>query len=162
VTSTSIPSLSLLADARDDWVPAVVMGVGLMLLGGWFMRLHWQAWRRHAVDSTLDDAERSYYHRQFRRRMQASGIILVIGIMVPVGDSLIPWRKQDASVATLYWLFVLALTCWVLLLAMGDMLSTRTHSRAALSRLHRKQRELHAEAERLRSSARRPGNGQSN
>ncbi|MFV0444813.1 MAG: hypothetical protein ACK5Q5_14670 [Planctomycetaceae bacterium] len=151
----------LLADVRDNWVPAAVMGTGLVLLGGWFMKLHLQTWRRYAADPTIDDAEREHYRRQFRRRMQASGIILVIGLMVPIGDSLIPWRKQDASVATLYWLFVLGLTCWVLLLAMGDLVSTRAHSRASLSRLQRKQRELQEEADRLRQAARKTGNGTS-
>jgi hypothetical protein len=141
----------LLADVRDDWLPAAAMGAGLVLLGGWFMTLHLKAWRLHAVDAGLDDRERQFYHRQFRRRMQASGIILVIGLMLPIGDSLIPWRRGDASVATLYWLFVLALTCWVLLLAMGDLLANRAHSRVSLSRLRSKQRELQAEADRLRS-----------
>ena len=148
------PSSILAADARDNWVPAAVMGAGLALLGAWFLRLHWQAWRGHQADAALDDADRSFYRRQFRRRMQASGIILVIGVMLPIGDSLIPWRREDASVATLYWLLVLGLTCWVLLLAMGDLLSTRAQSRAALSRLQRRQRELQEEADRLRAAAR--------
>lgn len=151
----------LLAAVRDDWVPATVMGLGLALLGGWFMKLHLQSWRRHSADPSLEDPEREFYRRQFRRRMQASGIILVIGIMLPVGDSLIPWRKQDASVAALYWLLVLALTCWVLLLAMGDLLATRAQSRASLSRLQRKQRELQAEADRLRAAARSKSGGES-
>lgn len=140
------------ADLRDDWLPAVAMGLSLVLLGGWFLSLHWQAWRRHAVDSSLSDSERDYFRRQFRRRMQASGIILVIGLMLPIGDSLIPWRKGDVSVATLYWLLVLALTCWVVLLAMGDLVSSRAHSRVTLSRLRSKQRELQAEADRLRAT----------
>ena len=148
-----------LAAVRDDWLPAAVMGVGLILLGVWFMQLHLRAWRRHAADDSLDDAERTFYRRQFRRRMQASGIIALIGVMVPVGDSIIPWRADDVSVATLYWLFVLALTCWVLLLAMGDLVATRAHSRASLSRLQRKQRELQAEADRLRSQMRRTSGG---
>lgn len=148
---------ALLAAVRNDWLPAAVMGSGLVLLGGWFMRLHLTAWRRHSLDASLEAAELEFFRRQFRRRMQASGIILVIGVMLPIGDSLIPWRRQDASVATLYWLLVLALTCWVLLLAMGDLLSTRSQSRAALSRLQRKQRELQEEADRLRAAARRPG-----
>ena len=147
------------AAAADDWVPSTVMGAGLVLLGGWFLSLHLRTWRKHKQDETLDEADRRFYFRQFRRRMQASGIILVIGVMVPVGDLLIPWGKEDASVATLYWLFVLALTCWVLLLAMGDLFSTRAHSRAALSRLRSKQRKLQAEADRLRAAHRDPGNG---
>lgn len=157
-----LSALPLLAAAQDDWVPSVVMGLGLVLLGGWFMSLHLRTWQRIRQELGADDPDRAFHHRQFRRRMQASGVILIIGVMVPVGDLLIPWRKQDASVATLYWLLVLGLTCWVLLLAMGDLFATRAHSRAALSRLQRKQRELQAEADRLRATHRRPGNGQAN
>lgn len=145
-------SSMLLADVRDDWLPAVAMGGVLILLGGWFMTLHLKSWRQQSADASLDASDLAFHRRQFRRRMQASGIIVVVGVMLPVGDSLIPWRKDDASVAALYWLLVLGLTCWVLLLAMGDLVSTRAHTRAALSRLQRKQRELQAEADRLRAA----------
>lgn len=158
----NLPHAIFAAAARkDDWLPAAVMGGGLVLLGAWFMKLHLQSWRRHSADPALDDTDRRHYRRQFRRRMQASGIILVIGIMLPLGDSIIPWDKEDVSIITLYWLFVLGLTCWVLLLAMGDLFSTRTQSRAALSRLQSKQRELQAEADRLRAATRKDGNGHS-
>jgi hypothetical protein len=145
---------AVLAAIRDDFLPALLMGGGLVLLGGWFIKLHLSAWRRHAADASLAPDEREHYRRQFRRRMQASGIILVIGLMLPIGDSLIPWRRGDASIATLYWLFVLALTCWVLLLAIGDLVSSRSQARVSLSRLRGRQRELQAEADRLRAEHR--------
>jgi signal transduction histidine kinase len=154
-----VPALAtirlVLAAARDEWLPAVVVGGFLVLLGGWFLKLHVSTWRRHLADSTLDANERAYLRRQFLRRMQASGLIVLIGILLPVGDQLLrPERGISALGATLYWLTVLGLTCWVLLLAMADMVSTRAHSRAALSRIQQKQRELQAEADRLRAVSR--------
>jgi hypothetical protein len=147
------PGFALLLAANNDWVPAAVVGVLLVLLGGWFMSQHWRSWRDYSRDKTLEPSEREYYRRQFRRRMQASGTLLIIGVLVPVGDW-IPWDRDDASLFTLYWLFVLGLTCWVLLLAMADLAATRAHSRVAFSRLASKQRALEAEADRLRSLAR--------
>lgn len=147
--------VELAVERRPEWIPATVMGVGLILLGGWFMSQHWRTWCEVCRDASVDTAEREYYRRQFRRRMQASGIILIIGLLVPIGDWVIPWRpRQDASLITLYWLFVLALTCWVLLLAMGDFASTRAHSSKSLFRLQQKQQELQAEADRLRAASR--------
>lgn len=144
------------AAPQDEWLPATVVGVGLVLFGGWLMSSHWKSWREHAHDDSLDDADRRYYRNQFRRRVQASGIILLLGFLIPIGDRIIPLNRDDASVATLYWLVVLALTCWVLLLAMLDLVATRAHSRLALSHLRRlreKQRELQAEADRLRTAS---------
>lgn len=144
------------AAVADEWIPATLVGVVLILFGGWLIRSHWKSWRSHAADPSLDETELSYYRRQFRRRIQASGIILLLGILIPIGDRLIPMNRRDASVATLYWLAILLLTLWVLFLAMGDLVVTRAHSRLAMSRLRHlkeKQRELQAEADRLRALA---------
>ena len=66
----SAPLLAeLVAERRPDWIPATVMGVGLILLGGWFMSQHWRTWRDVCCDASVDHAEREYYRRQFRRRM---------------------------------------------------------------------------------------------
>lgn len=143
---------ALLQAVNGDWLPAAIMGAFLVLLGGWFMSQHWRSWRDQSRDASLEPSEREYFRRQFRRRMQASGQMLVIGILVPVGDW-ISWDRDDASLFAVYWLAVLALTCWVLLLAVADLAATRAHSRVALSRLASKQRALEAEADRLRGLA---------
>lgn len=159
---SATPRLLLLAARQDEWVPAATVGGGLILLGLWLITSHWRSWQAHAIDESLDESELRYYRHQFRRRIQASGIILLLGFLVPIGDFVIPWKANDASLAALYWLMVLALTCWMLLLAMGDLVATRAHSRRTLSRLRdlkQKQRELQAEADRLRAAAAGRTNG---
>jgi hypothetical protein len=149
----------LLGDRRPDWVPAAAVGAGLVLLGSWFISLHVRTYRRQRTGESEDAAESAYYRRQFRRRMQASGLILVIGLLLPIGDSVIRWPAGYGGMIAwaLYWLFVLGLTGWVMLLAVGDLAATRTHAQTAFNRLQQKQRALQAEADRLRGSARPSG-----
>jgi hypothetical protein len=81
-------------------------------------------------------------------------LLLLMGIMIPLGDWLMVQRRNPQWIA-LFWISVLALVIWMTLLAAVDWLSTRMHvraTRAALGTLARKQRELEAEIERLRSN----------
>ena len=152
--------LLLLANRTGEWMPATFVGIVLVLFGAWLIRSHWRSWRSHTNDPALEPSELDYYRRQFRRRIQASGIILLLGVMIPVGDRMVPLNTRDASVATAYWLVVLVMTLWVLLLAMGDLVVTRAHSRLTMSRLRNlkeRQQELQAEVERLRAQAGRRG-----
>lgn len=152
----------LLGERQPDWVPAAAVGAGLVLLGGWFIGLHLRTYRRERSRESADAAERAYYQRQFRRRMQASGLIMVIGVLLPIGDSVIPWPAGQGGLIAwaMYWLFVLGLTGWVMLLAVGDLAATRTHAQTAFNRLQQKQRALQAEADRLRGLARPSGSSE--
>jgi hypothetical protein len=147
-------------DRSSPW-PALVFGALLVLAAGAMLASHVRTWRRRRNDPELEEGERQHYERQFRRRMQASGIVAIIGVMLPLGDpseqALIPWRAHPAWLSV-YWIIVLGLAMWVMLLAAGDLLATRVHSQVALSRLRQKQRELEREAARLRG---RPSNGAS-
>jgi hypothetical protein len=144
---------------------SLAMGVALILLGAWLIRWHRAAWRQHRVQEAGqaeacqnmgDGRERRYYRLQFRRRIQISTLLILLGILIPLGDWLMVQRRNPPGNAlgiTILWMTVLALALWIMLLAALDWLSTRMHvraTRAALSGLARKQRELEAEAERLR------------
>jgi cell division protein FtsB len=78
-------------------------------------------------------------------------------VLLPLGDAVISWRQHPGWFAV-YWMVVLGLAAWVMALALGDLLATRAHSRAALARLRQQQRELEREAAQLRARA---GNGAS-
>lgn len=122
------------------------------------MRAHALAWRSQQSDSSLDDLDRKFFRVRCRRRLQTSGILVVLGILIAVGDLPFVWQLGP-RVSTLVWCVVLLLTVWAVFLALGDMTSTRAHSRAALARVRRKQRDLNAELTRLqakRSNGRPP------
>lgn len=145
----------LLAGQKDQvgmqlWLPGLIVGI-LLVIGALLMLIsHVRTWQSRRSDPDVEERDRAFWYRQYVRRMQASGLMLLIGILIPLGDSLIPWRKAPALFA-IYWLFVLALACWVILLAVSDLVATRAHSQVALGRIQRQQRELEQEAARLRS-----------
>jgi hypothetical protein len=138
-----------------SWL-ALGVGAGLVAVGLLFMRWHVQEWRQEKNDPALDPHDRDHYYARYRRRMQTSGMITVLGILIPLWDWLgelmlpIPW--------TIMGFVVFGLIGWIILMAFGDMLSTRSHSHAALSKVRQKQRELERQVAELKN---RGGNGHS-
>jgi len=127
-----------------------------MVTGLGLMAAHVHAWRRQRQDPSLDEFDRDHYRARYRRRLQTSGLIALLGLLIPLGDAPFLWR-QGVRISTIFWLAILLLTAWIVLLALGDIASTRAHARVALSRIRRKQRELESRANELK---RRRSNGQ--
>ena len=138
-------------------VGSLLIGMGAALIAG-----HFRAWgRQQQSDGALDEHDLRHYRLQFRRRVQTSAMIVVLGIMIPIGDLLIPWQRFP-KLFSLYWIVVLLLAFWIMILAAFDWLSSRVYSRrtnAALAKLRQKQRELEAEADRLRGIRAADGRG---
>ncbi len=133
------------------------VGATLCLVGLIMMRAHVRSWRIQKRDTTLDDFDRQHYQARFRRRLQTSGMIALVGVLIACGDSpLIPWQNFQRAFA-IYWLVVLMLTLWIALLAIGDLSSNRAYSRVALARVRQKQRDLEAQVAQIK---RRGSNGQ--
>lgn len=137
----------------DDRIPALIFGLCLVIGGSLGLVWHVRSWRQQQQNTDASSPDRLYYRRQFSRRIQATGLIVLIGILLPVGDSLIPWQRYPGAFAV-FWMALLGLAMWVMLLGCYDLLSTRVHARDALSKLHllrQKQRELEQEIARIRS-----------
>ncbi|MEZ6056443.1 MAG: hypothetical protein R3C01_07035 [Planctomycetaceae bacterium] len=137
-----------------DWIPAAIMGVVLVVIGVGLMIWQSGVRRRQQADTTRSPEEAEFQQRQFRRRTQVSGLLILIGLMIPLGDFCVDWRARGPVAGTIFWISVLALTMWVALLGIGDLLSTRTRGRVSLSKLRQKQQALEQEVERLRAEAR--------
>jgi drug/metabolite transporter (DMT)-like permease len=142
----------------NDIKASLAMGIALILLGAALIRWHRTVWGQHRSQNdaddqgSLDDRELRHYRLQFRRRIQVSVLLILLGVMIPVGDWLMVQRQNPMGI-TIFWLVVLILALWIMLLAAIDWLSTRMFvraTRATLAGLARKQRELEAEADRLR------------
>lgn len=134
---------------RQDTLPALVVGGVLILLGVFFMWTHVRSWRRTQHEPELQARDEQHYRVQFRRRMQTSGMIVLIGILIPLGDALIPWRKAP-TLFFFYWGGILVMAVWVMLQALGDMFSTREYSRGSMEQLRQQQAELERELEEFR------------
>ncbi|MFO0789914.1 MAG: hypothetical protein U0805_10685 [Pirellulales bacterium] len=99
--------------------------VSLMLLGlsGFMLDMHRRAWRNAQQDTRLAENERRYALSQYRRRMQASGIIGVLGIAIGCG----PIVPHEPIAYTIYVLSIAGACFAIVLLAAIDAWATRQH-----------------------------------
>ena len=97
---------------------AILLIIASVALVRWHRRV-WQA----AKESGAEAAEKEFLHRQCRRRMQASGMIGVIGLGMFIGQFLDRWPL----VKLFHWSGVLLLVLWMLLLATADLIVARQH-----------------------------------
>lgn len=142
---------------NNQWV-APLAGLIVLGIGIGFLRWNRSEWKREKNDSGLDEFDRRHYHARYRRRMQTSAILMLLGILIPIGDRLIV-QKVAPGITTVFWLGVLALLFWVVVLAFGDMAATRAHAHVALSRVRLKQQELEKRANELRNQSRESSRG---
>jgi hypothetical protein len=130
--------------------PSVVVGSLLVLVSVALIAGHLLA-RRSLAAARLDEQERLYHRRQFRRRMQASALIGAVGVAVVGGL----WVNGPPGEA-LYWFGVLLVVIWIVILAGFDAASTQSYFREAQRRQSAEHRELQKEIDRFR---RHEGNG---
>ena len=100
---------------------AIPFSVFLLALAISLLVLHLRAWNKARRDD-LEPAERRHAHRQFRRRIQASAMLGVVAVAIPLG-TWIPHR-QWPSAFVFFWFAVAMLVVWVLALALVDALAT--------------------------------------
>ncbi len=69
-------------------------------------------------------------------------MLSLIGLLVAVGDALIPWQNGLLAWFAIYWLVVLLLAVTVVILGLRDMRATQDHARPEMARIQYHQREL--------------------
>lgn len=122
----------------------------LLAASGLLLWTHARAWRA-CRDEELDESELDFRRRQFRRRMQASAMIGIVGIAVAVSPAI-----TNSMGTAILWLVVFSLVVWMLLLALADMVSSYYYYYQLRARHTAEHASLQAQLERLR---RREGNG---
>mgnify|MGYP006969350927 CR=1 FL=1 len=139
-------------------IPILVAGGGLIVVGLFLIRHHGLVWNRQQADSSITEDDLEFFRRQYRRRMQTSGALTLIGLVMLIGDIQVINRK-DVLIFVIWLAVLLLLVLWVLLLALGDWLAIRTHTQAALTEVHMQRMALEREADRLRREHQGEGNG---
>lgn len=134
--------------SSSDIAQALLVGVALVAFGGVLMWTHRRSWAKQQQDE-LEEFERRHFYRRYRRRMQVSGMLVLLGIVIPPG-MLFLTEKHPAAFG-FFWLAVLILVVWIILLAVADMFSIRTYGNISQARLDLRKRELEAELARLKS-----------
>jgi hypothetical protein len=130
--------------------PTIVFGAALLLLSAGLIISHLIAQRSYNT-AEMEADERSYRGSQFRRRMQASALIGVVGVAV-LGGLWIDGPPGEA----LYWCGVLLVVIWICLLAGADAASTQSFFRDVQKRRAAEHAALQPELDRYR---RHVGNG---
>src|SRR6266853_26053 len=103
----------------NDIKASLAFGTALVLFASWLFRWHCRAWMEHSHDDMNDDRARHHYRRQFRRRIQVSVLLFLLGVMIPLGDWLMTQRQHPQWIAV-FWMAVLALAMWIMMLAVFD------------------------------------------
>lgn len=140
---------------NNNWIPSALAAIVLVAGSVALIRSHLRTWRQRQSDPEIDPGDLLHYSGQFRRRMQASSLLGVIGLMIGAGDMLIPWPRFPRFFA-LYWGAILLLTGYLILLAMADALATAAHTRAALARIRAQRRQLERNAAELKERPQQP------
>jgi hypothetical protein len=132
----------------DLWSSALVSVVLIASAVG-LMVWHVRAW--HAAQSASpDQREIKYRYGQYRRRMQTSAMLGLLGVLIFIGQLAMVWIDSRLF-AVIFWGGVLLLLLWMGLLAVADMVATQQHfSRLRTDYLVERAR-LQAEARRLQA-----------
>jgi drug/metabolite transporter (DMT)-like permease len=144
----------------NDWLPLTLSGAFLVVLGVLMIRSHRRTWQRHRDDSSLAQRELQYFFAQYRRRLQTSAIIALLGVLLFVGDVVLPrilYEEDFMEVFPFFWIVVLCLTLWIFILAWGDVTAIRIHSKTVLNCHLKEQRKLEEELAKLKN---RQSNGE--
>jgi hypothetical protein len=118
---------------------------------------HVRVWNQLKKEE-LDERELNFRSRQYRRRMQTSAMIGVLGMAIVVGQLLLDVVKSP-KFPVYYWIGVLALLLWIVLLAVADMVATSTYYSRERSDLAVGHAKLQVELRKARERAGRRHNG---
>lgn len=108
------------------------------------LAMHVKTWRE-ADHGGLAERDYEFYRRQYRRRMQTSGMLGIIGLLL-LGHFWI----RDTMMLALYWSGVLGLLIWTVLLALADWAASRLHYGPLVTDQQREHLLLQREIEKFR------------
>jgi hypothetical protein len=104
---------------------AFVFSLALLGLSGLLIDSHRRSWRLADGANDLAAPTKQFAFSQYRRRMQASGTIGLIGLAIGIYP-IVPRRPAPMA---LYLAALLAGCAWIMLMALLDTLATRQHYR---------------------------------
>jgi hypothetical protein len=133
-------------------LPALIFGGVLVIIAIVMAVMVWRV--RRSLDSIVADDPDAELHanRQLRRRWQVSVMLAAVGILIPLGDQLDQLFKQRPILFLAWVSCVLILVLWMVLMALGDWMSTIAYSAVARARLRFERRTLEDEIRRYHAA----------
>lgn len=99
-----------------------MFAVLLVLAAVGLIWMHWRTWQQ-ALDAPHENAEEQRFAwLQFRRRVQSSGMIGLVGLGIFIGQFI-----RSPVVWVFFWTGIALLLVWILLLALADAFATQQH-----------------------------------
>ena len=127
---------------------------GCVILLGLLLQLPQRAaWLLEQTEFANSPRELTHYAARYRRRRQTSALITLVGLLIALADLPIVWNQAGPLLATILWTAIGCICLWIVLLALGDLLTTRAHARASIARLEAHKDQLMNQVERLRPGA---------
>jgi hypothetical protein len=126
----------------------------LLLLAAAFMALkQWWAHRRLVENMKVNEVSYQIAERQIRHRLAVGVLLFVLAIAIPLGDQLDFFFRARPGVFFAYWMGVLLLVFAMVVIALGDILSTLAAARLSQVDLRRERQELEEEIRRFRAQS---------
>ncbi|MEX2185981.1 MAG: hypothetical protein WD875_04265 [Pirellulales bacterium] len=129
--------------------PFLAAAFSILAVAAVLVAWHVRAWRS-AKAARFSAAELKFAFEQYRRRMQTSVMLGLVGALILGG----PWISAPLAVL-LYWLGVVVLILWIMLLASADVLATRMHYSQIETEHNLQQIKLEARLEAARQKSQR-------
>lgn len=136
-----LAALDLFKDPVLDLLIPLAFGGAVLAVAIGMYRM--EVKREPLVDKAESDSDALHLKAMIRRRKQVAYLIGILGILLMLSNSWVPWTKIP-SLTTIYLLTLIALVVWILLLTIGDFTANRVYLTLRLSQLHQRQREMEA------------------
>lgn len=135
-----------------DSLPALIVGA-LLLCGAVAMGLkQWWAHRRLMLNTKVGEVGYVIAERQIQHRLIVGGLLFVLGVAIPLGDQLDFFFRVRPGLFFAYWMTIMLLVFAMVVVAIGDVLSTLAYARLSQVELRRERQELEDEIRRFRAS----------
>jgi len=133
-------------------LPALIFGSVLLVLA--IISAVAASRTRKSLDpaSEADDSARLHANRQYRRRLQVSAMLGIVGILIPLGDQMDKFFLARPGLFLVWLCSIFVLVIWMVLMALGDWLSTFAYSAIERSHLRHQRSELEEEIRRYHAS----------
>ena len=125
---------------------AIVVPLAIAAVGVWLLVSHWRAWQT-ARATAAEPRELEFQRRRYRRRMQTSGILALLGLAMLGGQAIA--ADKHPSLFVYFWCAVALLAVWAMALALADVISTRLYFNGQLRRQMIERAKLQAQLARI-------------
>jgi hypothetical protein len=132
----------------DIW-SSLLISLFLLSTALGLMYWHVHSWRS-AQTADMEPNELDFYRRQFRRRIQTSAMLGILGVILFCGELLALWISSQLFFI-IYWSVALLLVIWLALLALVDIWATKYYFGQLRHKCFIEQTKLNAEIRRIQS-----------